>query len=181
MSSLHTSPQPYEEAEGRTVQALATPINPMNLKDIYSCFPTGVIALCGVEINEPIGISASSFTSISLEPALVSVSIQKSSTTWPRLRQLPKLGISILSENQTDICRALAGKGDRFAHIDWEPSPYGALYIRDAAAGFECSIVQEIEAGDHIIVLFRIESMWSDHSLAPLVFHRGQLRPLQEI
>src|SRR5699024_10804176 len=155
------------------MQALATPIDPMNLRNIYGCFPTGVIALCGAEANTPIGMSASSFTSISLEPALVSVSIQNDSKTWPRLRNLPTLGISILSEDQADVCRALASQGDRFKNTAWEQTRSGALFIQDAVAGFECALVQEVEAGDHLIALLEIESMWADQSQAPLLFHQG--------
>lgn len=160
------------------MQALATPIDPMNLRSIYGCFPTGVIALCGSDANVPVGMSASSFTSISLTPALVTVSIQNSSKTWPKLRGLPQLGISILSDHQSEVCRALAGQGDRFANTDWKQTPTGAVFIRDAVAGFECTLVQEIEAGDHLIALLEIESMWVDRSQTPLVFHQGQLQRL---
>jgi flavin reductase (DIM6/NTAB) family NADH-FMN oxidoreductase RutF len=157
---------------------LTIPTDPLELRSTYSCFPSGVVALCGEDGGTPSGMSVSSFTTISLEPALVSVSVQKTSMTWPQLRRLPRLGISVLAEDQGAVCRALAGRGDRFQNIEWRQTTEGAIFIDGAAATFECSIVQEIEAGDHVIVLLGVEAMGADRSRQPLVFHHSDLRRL---
>ncbi|WP_262106402.1 flavin reductase family protein [Arthrobacter sp. Marseille-P9274] len=157
---------------------LTMPTDPLELRSTYSCFPSGVVALCGDKGGRPTGMSVSSFTTVSLEPALVSVSVQKTSTTWPQLRQLPRLGISVLAEDQGTVCRALAGRGDRFQNIGWRQTTEGAIFIDGAAATFDCSIVQEIEAGDHVIVLLEVEAMGADRSRQPLVFHHSDLRRL---
>jgi flavin reductase (DIM6/NTAB) family NADH-FMN oxidoreductase RutF len=164
--------------EENHMNTLTVPIDPLELRSTYSCFPSGVIALCGDDGGTPAGMSISSFTTISLEPALVAVSVQKTSTTWPQLRRLPRLGISVLAEDQGAVCRALAGRGDRFQHIDWRQTMEGAIFVEGAAAGFDCSTVQEIEAGDHLIVLLEVEAMWADRSRQPLVFHHSDLRRL---
>ena len=157
---------------------LTIPTDSLELRSTYSCFPSGVIALCGENGGTPTGMSVSSFTTISLEPALVTVSVQKTSTTWPQLRRLPRLGISVLAEDQGAVCRTLAGRGDRFQNIDWRQTPQGAIFIEGAAAGFDCSTVQEIEAGDHVIVLLEVQAFWADRSRQPLVFHHSDLRRL---
>jgi flavin reductase (DIM6/NTAB) family NADH-FMN oxidoreductase RutF len=160
------------------MNTLTTATDPLELRSTYSCFPSGVVALCGTNGGIPAGMSVSSFTTISLEPALVSVSVQKTSTTWPHLRRLPRLGISVLAEDQGAICRALAGRGDRFQNIDWRQTAEGAIFVEGATAGFDCSIVQEIEAGDHLIVLLEVQAMWADRSRQPLVFHHSEMRQL---
>lgn len=163
------------------MNTLTIPTDPLQLRSIYSCFPSGVIALCGDNEGTPIGISVSSFTTISLEPPLVSVSIQKSSATWSQLRRLPRLGISILAEDQGSICRALAGRGDRFQNINWGQTPEGAIFVDGSAAKFDCSIVQEMEAGDHFIILLKVEAMDADLSQQPLLFHHSDLRRMASI
>jgi flavin reductase (DIM6/NTAB) family NADH-FMN oxidoreductase RutF len=176
--ALHHHPLMYRPDEGNHMNTLTTATDPLELRSTYSCFPSGVIALCGDNGGTPAGISVSSFTTISLEPALVSVSVQKTSTTWPQLRLLPRLGISVLAEDQSAACRALSGRGDRFRNVDWRQTMEGAIFVEGAAAGFDCSIGQEIEAGDHLIVLLKVEAMWADRSRQPLVFHHSDLRRL---
>jgi flavin reductase (DIM6/NTAB) family NADH-FMN oxidoreductase RutF len=96
------------------------------------------------------------------------------STTWPVLRGLPGLGVSVLSESQAGICQALARKGgNRFAGVAWEASGSGAVFIGEAALWLDCTLESEVAAGDHVIALLRIASMRCFPEMAPLVFHRS--------
>ncbi|HEX2744921.1 MAG TPA: flavin reductase, partial [Streptosporangiaceae bacterium] len=74
-----------------------TLFDPRWLRHVFGAFPSGVAVVAAVVDNTPVGIAASSFTSVSLDPALVSLCIAHTSTTWPVLREVPRLGVSILS------------------------------------------------------------------------------------
>ena len=152
------------------------------LRHAFGCFPSGVAAVCATADGAPVGLAASSFTSVSVAPPLVSVCIQHSSTTWPALRQLPRLGVSVLAEGQGEICNRLADKtGDRFAGTDWSASPDGSLFVHGATLWLDCTIHAEVPSGDHDIVLLRIHGLRADASTPPLVFHGSRYRRLAAI
>jgi flavin reductase (DIM6/NTAB) family NADH-FMN oxidoreductase RutF len=149
------------------------------LRRAYGCFPSGVTAICALEGDDPVGIAASSFTSVSVEPGLVSVCVQNSSATWPRLRGMRRLGVSVLAEDQNEACRTLSLKtGDRFASVEWSSSDDGAVFVHGAVAWLDCSIHAEVPAGDHAIVLLAIHALRAEPERAPLVFHGSRFRQL---
>lgn len=160
------------------VNLRVVPADPVELRAAYACFPSGVAALCALDGGQPVGLAASSFTPVSIDPPLVSVCSQKTSTTWPRLRQMLRLGVSVLADHQDEICRALAGKGDRFRQVEWQQTGQGTVLVNDATAWFDCSIYREIEAGDHLLVLLEVHAMLADRQRQPLVFHHSRLRRL---
>lgn len=149
------------------------------LRRVYAAFPSGVTAVCATDHGVPVGLAASSFTTVSLDPPLVSVCVQRTSATWPRLRGRPRLGLSVLAEEQADVCRSLASKtGDRFAGLGrWEGRD-GALLIDDASAWFECSLHDELPAGDHVIALLRVHRLDIRADALPLVFHGSRFHRL---
>lgn len=152
------------------------------LRRLFGRFPTGVTALCGLEGEDPIGMTASAFVAISLQPALVSVCVKQGSTTWRRLRTRERLGISFLGAGHAVTARQLAQKtGDRFLGLDYEVTPEGALFLADAAAWLDCSIETEIPAGDHDIVLFRLHRAAVADGIMPLVFHASDFHALAPI
>lgn len=152
------------------------------LRRVYGCFPSGVTAVCALDGDEPIGIAASSFTSVSVDPAMVSVCVQTSSATWPRLRGMRRLGVSVLAEGQNEACRTLSLKtGDRFAGVGWSASSDGAVLVHDAVAWLDCSIHAELPAGDHLIVLLAIHALRAEPDRAPLVFHGSRFRQLAAV
>lgn len=146
------------------------------LRELYGCFPTGVTAVCAMMDGAPAGIAASSFTSVSIRPPLVSVCAQHGSKTWPILRRAPTLGITVLDERREDACRALASKdvGSRFAQLEWVADETGAVYIDDASAHLRCEVYEEHEAGDHNIVVMKVQAFWAGPHVPPLVFHKSR-------
>ncbi|MCM3922273.1 flavin reductase family protein [Frankia sp. AiPs1] len=149
------------------------------LRSTFGCFPSGVTALCALVDGEPVGMAVSSFTSVSLDPPLVSVCVANTSTTWPRLRDPARLGVSVLGETHDVACRQLSARdGDRFAGISWRASGGGALFVADSAAALECELVREVAAGDHLIALLRVHALSSDTNVTPLVFHHSRFRQL---
>jgi len=159
----------------------AVPHAPEALRAAFSSFPSGVTAVAAIQNGLPAGLAASSFTSVSLDPPLVSVCVAHSSTTWPLLRPLPSLGLSVLAEEHGVVARNLAvKKADRFAEIDWASTEHGAVFVHGAALWLECSLESEFLAGDHSIALLRLQRYWTYPEVAPLVFHGSRFRALRD-
>ncbi|MCW2578349.1 MAG: oxidoreductase [Modestobacter sp.] len=152
------------------------------LRAAYSCFPTGVVAICGEREGAPIGLVASSFTTVSLDPPLVSFCVQHTSETWPLLAGLPRIGLSVLGASHDAACRQLAARtGDRFAGLRTTTTEDGAVFIDDGAAHLECSVVDVLPAGDHKIVLLEIVALSARPTVAPLVFHASTFMSVQAL
>lgn len=145
------------------------------LRRAFSDFPSGVVAVAGEVDGVEIGMAASSFTSVSLSPPLVSFCIATGSSTWPALRQAPRLGVSVLADHHDRACRQLAGPAaERFTDLSLHRTDAGAVLLDDAVVAFETSIYNEIPAGDHTLVLLRLHAVGrSDSEGSPLVFHRS--------
>lgn len=150
-----------------------------DLRKVFGCFPSGVTAVCAQIDGEPVGMAASSFTSVSLDPPLILVCADNNSATWAKLREASRLGVSILSADQDIACRQLAARdGDRFAECTWTATDDGAVFIERASAWLDCSIDQEVPAGDHVIAVLRIVALEADPSIEPLVFHGSRFARL---
>jgi flavin reductase (DIM6/NTAB) family NADH-FMN oxidoreductase RutF len=149
------------------------------LRNAFGCFPSGVTAICAMIDGEPVGMAASSFVSVSLDPPLVLVCIQNSSDTWKKLRTAPRIGVSVLGEGHDQACSQLAARsGDRFERLDWFATEMGAVLLEGAAVSLDCSVAEEIAAGDHRVVLLRIEALAFQPAVSPLVFHGSRFRRL---
>jgi flavin reductase (DIM6/NTAB) family NADH-FMN oxidoreductase RutF len=149
------------------------------LRNAFGCFPTGVTAICALIEGEPVGMAASSFVSVSLDPPLVLVCIQNSSATWGKLRGAARIGVSVLGEGHDRACSQLAAKsGDRFESLEWFATEGGAVLLDGAAVSLDCSVAEEIAAGDHRMVLLRIEKLAFQPAVNPLVFHGSRFRKL---
>jgi flavin reductase (DIM6/NTAB) family NADH-FMN oxidoreductase RutF len=150
-------------------------LDPLRLRQVFGAFPTGVTAVAALVDGAPVGIAANSFTSVSLDPPIVSVCVAHSSTTWPSLQHVPRLGVSVLGEHQESAGRQLGARhGDRFAAVAWHPTDDGAVLLDGASAWLDCSIHDRIAAGDHDIVLLRVHELDADPAVAPLVFHASR-------
>ncbi|MFI6347408.1 flavin reductase family protein [Streptomyces sp. NPDC050560] len=149
------------------------PLDPAALRGVYGAFPSGVTAVAGLVDGAPVGLAASSFTSVSLDPPLVSVCADRASATWPALWRARRLGVSVLGAHQDALCRRLSRKGDRFTGVALTVSPGGAVLIDGASAWFDCTVHARLPAGDHEVVLLRVHALSADQDTPPLVFHRG--------
>lgn len=150
------------------------PLDPGELRQAFGAFPSGVVAVAALVDGEPVGMAASSFTSVSLSPALVAFSVATTSSTWPALRSGDHLGLSVLASHHDQACRQLAGPAaERFTGLSTRTTDRGALLLDDAVATFDCSVEREIEAGDHIMVLLRLHAVEDGGAGSPLVFHRS--------
>ncbi|WP_141006580.1 flavin reductase [Nocardioides humi] len=153
-------------------------LDPPRLREAFGVFPSGVVAVAAEVNGIRTGLAASSFTSVSLQPPLVSFSVARSSKTWPHLRMADRLGLTVLAEFHGAWCRQLAGPVEsRFDGVDVSTTERGAVVLQDGLARFDCSIHREVEAGDHVIVVLQVHAV--DHTdsrtgALPLVFHRSR-------
>ena len=144
------------------------------LRQAFGAFPSGVVAVAASVKGQLTGIAASSFTSISIDPPLVSFSVADSSSTWPLLREADHLGISVLADHHDDICRQLAGpREERFDGLPFAVTEGGAVLLSEAVATFDVTVHDEIAAGDHTIVLLRSHGVGTGDGQHPLVFHKS--------
>ncbi|EKF25550.1 flavin reductase like domain protein [Mycolicibacterium hassiacum DSM 44199] len=157
----------------------ATDLSPTTLREAFGHFPTGVIAIAAEVNGTRVGLAASTFVPVSLDPPLVSFCVQNTSETWPKLRDLPALGISVLGESHDKAARTLAAKtGDRFAGLQTVSRESGAVFIEGTSVWLESSVEQLVPAGDHTIVILRVLDITIHEDIAPIVFHRSTFRRL---
>ncbi|WP_407692858.1 flavin reductase family protein [Pseudonocardia dioxanivorans] len=157
-------------------------LNDTSLRAAYGCHPTGVVGICALADKRPRGMVVSSFVPVSLRPPLVSFCVQHSSTTWPHLRTSPRLGLSVLGARQEKIATRLAGPTERrFDGLTTSDSYGGALAIDGSVSFLNCSLEQEVPAGDHLIVLLRIHSLRARPSSPPIIFHGSRYRTVREL
>lgn len=157
----------------------STDLSPTSLREAFGHFPSGVIAIAAEADGVRVGLAASTFVPVSLDPPLVSFCVQNTSTTWPKLKDLPFLGISVLGESHDSAAKTLAAKtGDRFAGLETKSSDRGAVFIHGTSVWLESAIEQLIPAGDHTIVILKVSEITVHADVAPIVFHRSTFRRL---
>ncbi|MEV8516841.1 flavin reductase family protein [Dactylosporangium sp. NPDC051484] len=160
--------------------SMSAVLHPTDLRRVFGAFPSGVTAVAALVDGAPVGLAASSFTSVSLDPPLVSVCIARTSSTWPTLRRADRLGVSVLAAHQEHLGRQLSLRGgDRFSGVTWRATQGGEILLDGACAWLDCSIEREIPAGDHDIILLRVHALDADRSVPPLVFHQSAFGRLQ--
>ncbi|MBS1694276.1 MAG: flavin reductase family protein [Actinobacteria bacterium] len=144
------------------------------LRDVFGHFPSAVVAVCAMVDGERTGVAMSTFVPVSLQPPIVAVCVSSTSSTWPRLRTAPRLGISVLGEGHADTARALAAKtGDRFARLHTVDTPEGAVFIANTSVWLDTTLMGETSAGDHLMVTLAIDAVTLRGEQDPLIFHRS--------
>ena len=168
---------------GRGVNALApaVPGSP-EVRTAFGRYAASVGAVCANVDGQPVGIVATSLAvGISYDPPMITFSIRKESGTWPTLRKALHVGVSVLSDRQAAACWQIAGPpADRFNGFDLEETPEGALFLHDAMTWFDCRVLKEVEAGDHLVVILELLKVGHDRASAPLIFLDGEFHALAE-
>ncbi len=144
-------------------------------RQVLGHYPTGV---CVVTASEPegssVGMVVGSFTSVSLDPPLVAFFPDRSSTSWPRIERARRFCVNVLSSDQRDLCRRFSAKGDdKFAGLSHRHSANGSPVLDDVVAWIDCTLDAVHEAGDHFIVLGRVQELDVVSPEKPLLFFRG--------
>ncbi|MBQ1047764.1 flavin reductase family protein [Micromonospora sp. C51] len=121
------------------------------------------------------GFTATSFTSVSLDPPLVSFCLGHASSSWPVLARADHVAVHLLGAGQRDAARVFATSGiDRFAaYPDWSPGPFGVPLLDGVLALMLCRVVHRVPAGDHTVVIAEPLALGPGADGDPLVYHRG--------
>jgi 3-hydroxy-9,10-secoandrosta-1,3,5(10)-triene-9,17-dione monooxygenase reductase component len=166
--------------------ALATPAQPApvpagrSFRDALGRFATGVAFITAAVDGEPAGLIVNSLTSVSLQPPLLSFCPSRSSLTWSRMRCSGRFAVNVLGRRHEGFARRATPAGaDRFDALHWKPGRSGAPLLSDALAALECDIVAEHAAGDHWIVVGRVERLRTSIVTDPLVFFDGGFTALR--
>lgn len=146
-------------------------------------FATGVTVVTAVnEAGEKIGLTANSFSSLSLEPPLILVCIDNKSDSLSAFRKDVPFTVNILTKEQEDICWAFAKKGtDKFNGIEYAVTNDGVPYFPNNVATLHCNVYENFQAGDHVIVTGFVCDIHYDENVDPLLFFRGKITELAEV
>jgi len=153
-------------------------------RQLMGNFCTGIVIVTSQDENGPIGFTAQSFVSLSLEPPLIAVCPAKTASTWARIRQTNKFGINILCASQRELANNFASPvADRFADVNWSGSLNGLPIIKDSIAFIDCALYAEHDAGDHTIAVGEVldYSVFEEVDSEPLLYFRGQYRRTEAI
>lgn len=156
-------------------------IDPIKLRNAFGSFVTGVTVITGRDAHgNPVGMTANSFSSVSLDPPLALWSIAKTATAFEIFHQAAHFTIHVLHSGQEQLSRQFAAKNtDKFANTVHELGVADVPRLTDYAARFECAVEHRYPGGDHIILVGRILAF--DHTeKEPLVFYKGQYKTLVE-
>ncbi|WP_017381896.1 flavin reductase family protein [Paenisporosarcina sp. TG-14] len=148
----------------------------MDVRELRNCFgqfATGVTVVTWKDdLGEKHGITVNSFTSVSLEPALVLVSIAKNAKACSALKNR-SFAINVLSEYQESYAWQFAGRPDENLVVEWQEDTNRVPRLKDALATFECTSWAEYEGGDHVLYLGKVED-FSYGDADGLLFFRGK-------
>jgi flavin reductase (DIM6/NTAB) family NADH-FMN oxidoreductase RutF len=149
-------------------------IEAAHFRQVLGHYATGVTIITALDEGKPYGLAANSFTSVSLDPPLVSFCAAHTSSTWPHIRAASHFCVNILGDHQEELSRLFAVSGaDKFASIGWKRASTGAPVLEDVLGWLDCTIEAEHEAGDHVIVVGRVHDLDVAHEGHPLLFFRG--------
>jgi len=141
-------------------------------RDALGCFATGVtIVTCKTE-NGPMAIAANSFSSLSLDPALVLWSPAKSSRRFPAFQAAKHYAIHVLTADQIALCQTFARDGTAFDGVPWTNGAHDVPLLEGCLARFECAQHAVHDGGDHVIIVGEVTQ--AEVSVGdPLVFSKG--------
>ena len=151
-------------------------------REVAGRFATGVVVVTATDAEGPAGFTAQSFTSVSLDPPLVSVCPGKGVASWGRIGPTGQFCLNVLAEDQEHISRTFATKeADKFAGVGYDNGLCPAGPVLDGVlAWMGCRIVAEHEGGDHLIVVAEVEDLGLGTGQRPLLFYRGGYAGLQQ-
>jgi flavin reductase (DIM6/NTAB) family NADH-FMN oxidoreductase RutF len=152
------------------------PLDPATFFAIMGAFPTGVAIVTAVDASgHARGLTCNALCSVSAEPPLMLVCVERGSTTLPAIRHSGRFAVNYLAAGREALARLFASKEpDKFGEVAWQPADNGMPWLhQDSVALAECTTTQEIEAGDHVIFIGRVEGGHPpEEGSRPLLFFR---------
>ncbi|WP_371775403.1 flavin reductase family protein [Streptomyces sp. NBC_01438] len=150
-------------------------IDPRRFRQAFRRYPAGVVVITADAGHGPIGFTATSLSSLSLDPPLVSFGIGTTTSSWPHMERARTAVVNFLGAEQQGLATTFATSGiDRFAApTRWQRLPEGEPVLDGVAGWLRLEIEQLVPAGDHRVVIARVVDARLDEGRSPLLFHDG--------
>jgi 3-hydroxy-9,10-secoandrosta-1,3,5(10)-triene-9,17-dione monooxygenase reductase component len=161
-----------------TATTSTVPIESETFRRVMGHFVTGVTVVTALDGDRPFGITVNALSSVSLEPPLVMVALDRRRFLTPIVRASRRYAVNILAEDQQELSDCFAGADvtpgrDEFCGAVWHPGPSGLPLLDGAIATLECSVVETFSAGDHDLFIGRVDSLQNEiHHPMPLLYYR---------
>lgn len=156
-------------------------IDPVALRRAFGTFLTGVTVITTYDAEgRPRGMTANSFTSVSLDPPLLLVCVGKGASSFPAFETSDCFAVNLLHEDQRDLSNLFASKSsDKFSDVAHDRVHTGAPILADSLTWFDCSVHQRVEAGDHLVLIGQVHAFGTSPR-APLAFCRGRYAAVKD-
>lgn len=159
----------------------ATDVDPRALRTAFGQFATGITVVTTTdEDGAPVGLTANSFTSVSLNPPLVLFCLDRRSASLGRFLSAPSFGINVLGSTQQALSSRFASRNveDRFAGVGWALQSPGVPWLEGAAARFACDTYGIHDAGDHLVFVGHVRHFETAADSEPLLYFQGRYHVL---
>jgi flavin reductase (DIM6/NTAB) family NADH-FMN oxidoreductase RutF len=156
-------------------------IDPVELRRAFGTFVTGVtVVTTRDEDGLPRGMTANSFTSVSLDPPLLLVCIGKAASSFPAFNSSDSFAVNVLHDRQKDVASVFASKSvSKFEAVSHDAIHTGAPVLSDSLTWFDCTVHSRVDAGDHVILIGRVRAFGTSPA-APLGFCRGRFASVED-
>jgi 3-hydroxy-9,10-secoandrosta-1,3,5(10)-triene-9,17-dione monooxygenase reductase component len=162
---------------------------PDSFRAVMGHFATGISVVTTFDGDQPAGITVNAFSSVSLEPPLVMVALDRRRFITPMVRETGRYAVSVLGADQQALSDCFAhaptqpGEPSRedFCGASWQPGPTGLPLLDGAIATLECTTVETFSAGDHDLFIGRVDSMQElREGVAPLLYFRRRYLRIEQ-
>ena len=140
------------------------------LRGAFGRFATGVTVVTAVGSRGPVGITANSFASVSLDPPLLLWCPAKTSRRHDAFATAERFALHVMGTDQDSITWGFANTAEAFEHCDWETSEHGVPLIAGCPARFECSLRDRLDAGDHTVLIGHVDRVTTEPDAEVRVF-----------
>lgn len=166
-----------------TIETDMSAVDPRMLRRAFGSFATGITIVTTTDANgQPVGLTANSFTSVSLDPPLVLFCLDRNSSSLERFQRSGVFGINVLSSNQQELSSRFVKRGEeRFQGVSWQLRSTGVPVIEGAAATFECTAHTTFDGGDHLVFVGRVQRFDFDAERDPLLYFQGRYRQIADL
>jgi len=151
------------------------PVPSAIMREVLGHFVSGIVVITAAGPAGPLGFTCQSFASLSLDPPLVSFAPARTSTTWPRIREIGVLCVNVLAAGHEELSSGFARSGgDKFAGVDWHTGPSGAPLLHGVSAWIDCTLWNEYDGGDHTVAVGLVHDLGAEPDRLPLLYYRGR-------
>lgn len=145
------------------------------MREVLGHFVSGIVVITSAGPGGPLGFTCQSFASLSLDPPLVSFAPSRTSSTWPRIREVGRFCVNVLAADHEELSTGFARSGvDKFAGVGWRPGPSGSPLLDGVSAWIDCTLWNEYDGGDHTVAVGLVADLGAEPQRLPLLYYRGR-------